>query len=184
LGVKAHNVIIVTSGRVHCLQAGELDRLIRSILRLKKNPILILGPDGDELLRISSEVESCEIIFDPNFTGDFFSSVKAGLSVTQMAAFVIVIGESRLDPNQWLQLEQVLREEGREHALRFRPITRSGWALYPVLLTESGVRAMRNLPASTEWNDDGLILTASIDINISRTENNHEKDAGSGDVSR
>ena len=92
--MRASSVIIVSSGKSQNLATDKLDRLIRSVIELKKNPILVLGPDGDEILRHCELVEKCELVFDPNYKGSIFSGIKAGLHVTRGATLVVPLSEN------------------------------------------------------------------------------------------
>jgi hypothetical protein len=157
--MRALNVIIVASGRVSYGQASDLDELIRSIVALKKQPVLVLGPDGDDLLRSCEESESCEMIFDPNYSGNIFSSIKAGLEVCSQPAMVLPFAAD------WLKLERFLGDSGTStHVLR--PVTQNnedtnGW---PQIVTAHGVRELKNLPATTSWDDTEKILAKAVEL--------------------
>lgn len=146
------NVIIISSGRVNYVQAGALDALIETVRSLGKLPVVVLGPDGDDLLRTSKNLESCDIVFDPNFAGGIFSSVKAGLEAVNGASFVIPLGEtSALDFAEWEALERVLLDPTtKAHVVR--PVTQSNaTSLYPLIVTGKGLPQLKSLPSSTDW---------------------------------
>ncbi len=160
----AHNAIIITAGRVQG-NIAEFDQLVATLCSQGKTPIAILGPDGDDLLGSTREIERIEIIFDPNFEGDVFSSVKAGLELTENPAYVFVLGERHLDQKQWARLEDSLREtDSQIH--RLIPVTQDSETHYPQLLTKNGVRSLRHLAASTSWSDSQAFWTSKIDLSI------------------
>lgn len=151
---RAHNVIIVTTGASAFAESGSLDKLIRKVLSLNKNPILVLGPDGDVFLQTCHLIEECDLVFDPNYQGNFFSGVKAGLHATNGAAFVLPLLPELPDDSIWLQLESALSwpDEGPEFDL-IRPMSHCDDALgsFPQLVTPHGIRTLLNLAATTRW---------------------------------
>lgn len=146
----AHNVIILTAGRVDEIRRGRIDQLIELIVGMKKTPILVLGPDGDDLLRQIARMDECEIVFDPNFSGEEFSSVKAGLQATGEPCFLIRAGGPLPTRETFANLEREL--------LGFQV---SGVDVFAspdhddpnaiLLVTQRGVRSLKNQPASTRW---------------------------------
>ena len=162
--MRAHNVIIVTAGRIRATSDRDLSALLKTLRELKKTPVLALGPDGDDLLRLSEEIENCEIIFDPNFAGDFFSSVKAGLFATHGAALVVALGESMLDFHEWARLESLLANAGEEHVLRLAQ--RDGESpRFPLLITARGVSELRELPSETDWLKSSRVIVRDVALN-------------------
>jgi hypothetical protein len=149
----AHNVIILTSGRATAIATEAIDSLILALRKLKKNPILVLGPDGDDILRLSQQIENCEIIFDPNYEGEIFSGIKAGLETTNAAAFICAINEPILDPATWADLERALFSEDAKSVHVFSPLTQDSIPRYPQLVTAHGVRLAKTLPALSCWAD-------------------------------
>jgi len=149
------NVIIVTGGRSNYASAGALDQLIGEILSLGKQPVVVLGPDGDDLLRSCSLIEKCEMVFDPNFQEGIFSGVKAGLEAVNGAAFVIPLGaESVLEPTRWASFERVLLEErNRDHVIRpvASEVKTGDTPLYPLMVTPQGILPLKALPSSSDW---------------------------------
>jgi len=149
----AKNVLIISSGRATYAQAGVLDELIGKVRALGKHPIVVLGPDGDDLLRVSRRLETCDIVFDPNFRGNFFSSVKAGLDAVNGASFILPLGASdkTLDFAVWEAFERALLDpETKGHVLR--PVTQANERLdYPLIVTGKGLLPLKALPSTTDW---------------------------------
>ncbi len=163
------SVIIVTGGRCNYAAAGALDQLIRETLALGKQPIVVLGPDGDDLLRTCSLIENCEMVFDPNFQKEgIFSGVKAGLEAVNGAAFVIPLGaEAVLEPSRWASFEKALLEEpNRNHVIR--PLTseiKTGDSpLYPLMITPQGLLPLKALPSSSDWLGSDRIKVAEFPL--------------------
>lgn len=153
--MRAHNVIIITTGASHHLNTKQLDDLIQKILGLKKNPILVLGPDGDEFLRSCNWIEQCDIVYDPNYAGQLFSGIKAGLHSTNGAAFVLPLSSSIPDDSIWSRLEMALLDhELSRSADVIRTVTNgnaNSHAGYPFLVTRRGVQNLLKLDATTDW---------------------------------
>ncbi len=146
----AHNVIILTAGRVDELRRGRLDQLIELVRELKKTPILVLGPDGDDLIRTISRLEDCEIVFDPNFTGEEFSSVKAGLQATGEPCFLVRASGPLPTRETFASLErELLGGQVSGVDVFATPDHEDPDAV--LLVTQRGVRALKGKPASMRW---------------------------------
>jgi hypothetical protein len=163
------NVLIVSSGRMNYARTGALDDLIRRVRAIGKTPVVILGPDGDDVLRTSTELENCEIVFDTNFQGEFFSSINAGLHVLSGATFVVPLEfegnrDSELAFDQWEKFELALLEpETKAHVLR--PVTQNNEKLaYPMIITGRGLLPLKALPAATDWTNSDRIEIADFKI--------------------
>lgn len=148
----ASNVIVLTSGQYKEGNGRKLGELISGILKLKKKPIVVLGPDGDDLLRNCTEIENCEIVFDPNFNGGLFSGLKAGLfAVSHGGAFVVSLGDPYLDAKNWSKLEAALLNSEKEHVIRAAPRMKSDEVNFPFIVTARGVSHLKSLSAETPW---------------------------------
>lgn len=148
--MMAHNVIILTAGRVNEIRRGHLDRLIDLVVEMKKTPILVVGPDGDDLLRNVSRLEDCEIVFDPNYVGEEFSSVKAGLQATGEPCFFIRAGGPAPSRETFRTLErELLGSQVSGVDVFASPDHDDPNAVF--LVTQRGVRSLKNQPASTRW---------------------------------
>jgi hypothetical protein len=164
--MRAHNVIIISSGASNEAPPETLDHLIRSILAAKKQPILVLGPDGDEILANCSEVENCELVFDPNFAGGFFSGVKAGLHATHGAAFIVplrapAVAQVAVSKTKFSTLLSTLEESVPGDGTAFEcdvicpaahdDATALSRSENVFLVTQKGVQSLRTVPAQTDW---------------------------------
>lgn len=145
------NVIIVTAGKANYAGGGTLDQMIRDTLALGKQIIVVLGPDGDDLLRTCSMIEHCEMVFDPNFQGGFFSGVKAGLEAVNGASFVLPLGaDCILEFSRWAELERALvGADIKNHVVR--PVDPETNATFPLLITPQGLLPLKALPSSSDW---------------------------------
>lgn len=135
----AHTVLLITSGLSGKIPPDSLDRAIKQIVWLRKSPVLILGEDGDAIMQMCTQIESCEIVFDPN-GGSAFSPVKAGLHATDTAAFVWQIDQPFPSNETWARLDEALRAGLSED------VVRSG-SLYLV----RNVKSLREWPSETPW---------------------------------
>jgi CTP:molybdopterin cytidylyltransferase MocA len=152
----AKSVIILSSGRANYAAGGALDDLIKAITALGKTPVLVLGPDGDDLMRTCAAIETCELVYDPNFNGGMFSGIKAGLHAVHGPAYVIPLADpTALEFSKWNELETVLRANdvsGKTGTHVIRPVTQNGAIpLFPQLVTAHGLLPIKALPATTDW---------------------------------
>jgi hypothetical protein len=146
----AHNVIILTAGRANEIRRGRLDQLVDFVLSMKKTPIIVVGPDGDDLLRTTARLDDCEIVFDPNFNGEEFSSVKAGLQSTGEPCFFLRANSPLPSRETFQQLERELMGSQTSGVdVYATPNHDDPNAVF--LVTQRGVRSLKNQPASTRW---------------------------------
>jgi hypothetical protein len=162
----ANCAILLTAGSTQVINASQLDALIRELVARKKNPVLVLGPDGDDLLRSCQELEACDLVFDPNYEGDYFSGIKAGLHAVNGPAFVIPVGKELLPAQSWGELElALLRLDASQKVDVLRPVTPGvSEPRYPQIVTSTGLQALKRLPASTTWSDSQQITTSEIAV--------------------
>jgi|GEM_PF-4856513 len=141
----APTVLIITSHLAGKAPPDALDRAIKQLVWMKKNIILVLGPDGDEVMRTCSQIEACEIVFDPNDAGPF-SPVLAGLHATDAAAYVWGVDQPFPPAEEWQRYEEALRLLGDPSV---EALQAEGVAL--MLMTRAGVRRLKTLTASSPW---------------------------------
>lgn len=156
--MKPLNVIIVTSERSTYGQANSLDESIRFFIAHGLHPILVLGPDGDNILSMCSLIDSCEIVFDPNYQGDFFSSVKAGLFAAESASFVWPYSIALPNRSDVQTLAQAVKTVDALHADRIAiEHEEKRVDLMFSLVTLRGLKQLRNVSAESDWHNlDGI----------------------------
>ncbi len=141
----AHTVLIITSHLAGQAAPDALDRAIRQLAWMKKTIYLVLGPDGDDVMRMCSQIDSVEMLFDPNDAGPF-SPILAGLHVTEAAAYVWHLDQRFPSNEEWQRFETALRtlDDSSVDAIAAEgvPLT---------LLTKSGVRKLKERPADSAW---------------------------------
>jgi hypothetical protein len=143
----AHNVFIITSGLAGEIAPDALDRAIKQIVWLKKVPILVLGSDGDEIMRTCELMDSCEMVYDPNGTGDF-SPVKAGLHATDAPAYIWRPDRPFPEPDVWRALESINRySQFPDFDLLNFEGDRSGL----FLTTLKGTKHLKDRPSDAAW---------------------------------
>ena len=141
----AHTVLIITSHLSGRAAPDALDRAIKQLAWMKKTIILVLGPDGDDIMRMCSQIDAVEMLFDPNDAGPF-SPILAGLHATDAAAYVWHLDQRFPANEEWQRFETALRTledssvEGFE--LERTPLT---------LFTRAGVRKLKTLPSNSLW---------------------------------
>jgi hypothetical protein len=141
--VRAACVIILTSGKAESLR-WCIDTVIQTVLDEKRVPILVLGPDADALLPAASKIEKCEIVFDPNYAGDEFSGIKAGLHITSQPAFIWNGSGEFPDASTRVSLEAALKRVPG-HVLSHPGDTSQS------LISRIGIEKLRELGSDTEW---------------------------------
>ncbi len=143
----AHTVFIITSGLAGQIAPDALDRAIKQIVRMKKVPILVLGSDGDDVMRTCELMDSCEMVYDPNGTGDF-SPVKAGLHATDAPAYIWRPDRPFPEPEVWHALELINRcsQFSAVDLLTFEG-DRSGL----FLTTIKGTKHLKDRPSDAPW---------------------------------
>lgn len=177
--MQARTIVIVTTGQAALVQSLELDALVAAAIQQKRRVILVLGPDGDDFLRVCKRIDDCEIVFDPNYNGGFFSGVKAGLSAATSAAIVVRISPQRsVDATRWQHLDFALGTAiALTHDIVLAPPTLGGgleataaqWDC--VLVTLKGLKTLRETPADADWqnlpctNSDIAVHTAALTPN-------------------
>lgn len=151
--MRVHNFIIVCSGKAPLALDGHLDQLIQNVHASGRNPILVVGPDGDELLRSCRQLEQCDLVFDPNFTGGFFSSLKAGLHATVGAAFVASVEDRHFTIDQLMRLEQEAErlKDAPPDVLRLVTQADGPVGASPYLVTLRGVGRLKSFAAEINW---------------------------------
>lgn len=168
--MRASSVIIVSSGRSANLATDKLDRLIRSVIALKKNPILVLGPDGDEILEHCELSEKCELVFDPNFQSGIFSGIKAGLHVTRGATLVVPLSQE-LSEEQFEATAELLENKMRadEAVLKFdivNAVTQNDDPALAeetiLLITPKGSASLIKKDSTTDWKNSQEIAVLPL----------------------
>jgi hypothetical protein len=143
----APTVLIITSGLAGKAAPDALDRAIKQLAWMKKNIILVLGSDGDDIMRTCSQMDACEIVFDPNDAGPF-SPVKAGLHATDAPAFIWRPDRPFPEADVFQLLESALRTDAfLEADLLCADGDRSGL----LLTTPRSAKSLKERPADAPW---------------------------------
>lgn len=155
----AHLFLIITSGLAGKMSPDALDRAIRQLVWMKKTIVLVLGSDGDDVMRVCSQFESTEMVFDPNGTGAF-SPVQAGLHATDAPAFIWHPDHPFPSAETFSLLEAVLRN-GLFPRADLLQVEGDPSGLF--LTTMRGAKRLKDRPSSSAWPtaDDVVIQTVS-----------------------
>lgn len=138
------------------------ERVRDNLARAKKfglNVILVLGATGDEILRTCPELEEADLAFDPNFEGEIFSSIQAGVLAATGAAFVLDAGEETLDDFAWIALDDALFSASADADVLQLSLGSTDRAQTPQLITLNGLKRLRKLPMQASWADRFLVGT-------------------------
>lgn len=147
----AHTVLVITSGLAAKAAPDALDRALVELTRMKKSPVLVLGADGDDILRTCQELEKAEIVFDPNMSGSF-SPVKAGLFATHEPAFVWTLDRPFPPMETWRRLEDALRT-GEVPDASCDVVAIDGDTSGLLLTSAHGTARLKQRAAEAEWPD-------------------------------
>jgi hypothetical protein len=159
---RLHNVIILTNGAAEFATQGLLDEVIDKTLALKKNPIVVLGHDGDDILRDCRHIERCDLVFGEHSDNHPLAGLVSGLQATTGGAFALPLKEAldtrALDPSHWLNLERLLSATGKDEFDIARLHDQQGEALYPLAVTATGVTRLKNLEVPLNWDDPHQVI--------------------------
>lgn len=153
----AHLFLIITSGLSSRLSPGALDRAIRQLTWMKKTIVLVLGSDGDEVMRVCEQIEATEMVFDPNGTSDF-SPVKAGLQATDAPAFIWHPDQPFPTSETFELLESILRNDVFPLADALRV---EGDPSGLIVTTPRGAKRLKERPSASTWpSADDVVIRA------------------------
>lgn len=168
--MKARDALLIATHLTADDFRGELLEKTRSRVKqaigtareLGLNPIVVLGPSGDDFLRSCPELEDCDLAYDPNFNGGLFSGVHAGAHAATGACFVLPIDVDGADRTVWRALDAAawaLMPGDAVHVLFQAAAGSDGGAppVFPQLITRDGVKLLRTLPPETAWREGGGI---------------------------
>ncbi len=118
--------------------------------------VLVLGPAGDDVLQLDPDLEKCELAFDPNYQGEVFSSLQAGLHATSTAAMVVSLSEPLPLDELWRQIQEasddlILNTDSIDAVVLVTQLDGHLEMNWPQFITHQGTRRLRGLPAQTPW---------------------------------
>lgn len=86
---------------------GKLSQLINTVLREKRNPIILINEHGDDLLRKVPSLLDCDLVYTEK-TSRKYEGLFTGLHGAGTCAFYLPINVNYGDENIWLALEKAL----------------------------------------------------------------------------
>lgn len=143
---------------------GELwiDFQIGALKAMGLSPVVVLsGAHADDILRVSHQLESCELVFDDNgLNSNLFSNLRAGLRVTDEACFVLPLEVPAPPEVAWRYLKTELVSQGilTSHHVFQLPMTEGApWQYgFPLLITAVGNKAILKLENPTGLTDERI----------------------------
>lgn len=160
---RIHNVLILTAGSTRYPVQGLLDRAIQAVLAMKKNPILVLGSDGDEILSDCTLIEHCDLVFDLKDEAQPLAGLGAGLHATKGGVFALPLKEvlqaETLNGSVWRVLENTHATSSSEKFDLVRFGARGTTQAFPVLVTAHGVKRLKEIDGIVDWENPDLIIT-------------------------
>lgn len=136
-----------------------IDYQIRCLKTLGLTPTVVLAGDhADQILRVSRQLETCELVFDTNGPeANLFSNLRAGLHVTEDACFVLPLEIPAPPEAAWKQLKYELITHGllTSHHIFQLPMNEGApWQYgFPLLVTAVGSKTILNLKDATGLTD-------------------------------
>jgi hypothetical protein len=118
---------------------------IDEIRALKKDPIVIIGPDGDDFLRATKSLVDRKMVFSKTTPEKMLEQVCIGLQGAGTCAFFLPLNVPVPAPHVWQELETALAKMdygGGPHVLRPSFQSKSGW---PILITAKGKEWLEEL---------------------------------------
>lgn len=136
-----------------------LDHHIDQLKSLGLDPVVVLAGDpADEVLRKSSSLQGCELVFDANYhEANLFTNLRSGLKVTEKACFVLPVEIPVAPENVWRQLKAELLTQGlltSYHAFQLTTEEGAPWHYgFPLLISTIGNKIIQNLKQPTGLTD-------------------------------
>jgi len=164
-------VLLLSGYRPHpigldALEDGEirLDSQIRSLKEIGLTPIVVLsGNHADDVLRVSQQLESCELVFDANDnSSNLFTNLRSGLHVTKNACFALPVEIPVPPEGHWKHLKAELIREGlltAHHVIHAFPTEGAAWQHwrgFPLLVTAIGNRVILDLKTGKGLTDERI----------------------------
>lgn len=139
---------------------SDLDQMIFWLANKKINPILVLGPQGDEILSYCQRSIECDLAYDPNFSGRPFSSIKAGVTAAQSSCLVVPIIKASELSRIFSELRTPLFYDfckNKAEAIELNMTSSLYRDVLPTFIFSSTLKKWRDLPAATEWKNGETI---------------------------
>lgn len=124
--------------------ASRLNLALHDLLSTGRRPIVVLGPEGGDVLESCDAVERCELTSDFDYDGSWFSSVKAGLMAARGPAIAVHWSSLAIEHPSFHELENAAA--GRHELDAVALAGRSAWAI-----TLAGAKRLKALPLRTPW---------------------------------
>ena len=126
-------------------KANFLDWQLKELLSLRKDPIVILGPDGDDFLRASPTLANRRMVFSKSRAAKILEQIQIGLTGAGTCAFFLPLSVPTPLPIVWNELEKVfatLPYNSGPHILQPEIDGRRG---FPLLVTPRGKDLIEDL---------------------------------------
>lgn len=131
---------------------------IDELRALRKDPIVIIGPDGDDYLRCTKSLVDRKMVFSKHTPIDLMDQILIGLQGAGTCAFFLPLNVPVPPANVWTNLETALAkiEYGKgPHLIRPTFQGKPGW---PLLITPKGKDWLEDLPEPVQETMDFLEL--------------------------
>ncbi len=138
----------------------DLNQMISWLANRNINPILVLGPEGDEVLSHCHRSIECDLAYDPNFSGMPFSSIKAGVTAAQSSCLIVPIIKATELPKIFSELRTPPFYDfckNKAEAIELNIFTGLNSQVLPTFVFSSTLKKWRDLPAATDWKNGETI---------------------------
>jgi hypothetical protein len=170
-------LLIVSSG-CDAEAIEPLDNYIKKLNSKWKNVSLVMSSEGDEILSRCEQHESIDLVFDPNYAGDLFSSVKAGLiscQRTSLGAWILPLASAHNPAfvegdalSSWIgladRLLSVVLRQPPDPTTDLILFHEGHNPIYPIWVTPSGVLRLRAISADRKWLNEFDFLVQKLEI--------------------
>jgi hypothetical protein len=146
-------------------QMAWLDRQVREIKSLGRQPWLVIGNNGDEILLKTQAARDLDLIYDTLEATSLWTGLWAAAHGASNAAFVLPIQVPVPDASVWNQLvqqSQLGQDAWYREKVALRPHSNGTWG-YPLLLNAVAFKAIAKIPLASLNEVEGLFQPVTME---------------------
>jgi len=133
---------------------------MQQIRQLRKEPIVLLGPEGDNLLRAIPKLSDRKMVFTRDRLHHLLEQIQVGLRGSGSCSFFLPLEVPTPSPNVWLELERTFLALPFHEGPHILAPTFDGQRGFPLIITKDGRDFLENIPQTEQSLFDvaGLIV--------------------------
>lgn len=146
-----------------------LDWQVYQLRSIRKDPIIVLGPDGDDMLRAVPKLADRKLTFSRKSSRTILEQIKLGLQGAGTCAFYLPLHVPTPAPIVWSELEKALSQmpyNGGPHV--FQPEF-NGKRGYPLLITPEGKDWLEDQSPEGDFFRLSELLIQTVPVNSETT---------------